>query len=295
MAKQISPLALLTLLLLAMMWGSSFSVIKVALDDFGPLTIAAGRIGLAALLISCLVWWRKDSLPRDRKSWLCLFGIGVLGNAIPFFLISWGEHRVDSGMTAVLMSVIPLTVPIMAHFLTDDEKLSRNMMAGVVIGFIGLIVLVGPNVLLGLGADLISQGAIIFAALCYASASLIARQISKLPIFVVAACSLTIAACIMIPLALLIDQPYGLSPDWHGVVAVAYLGLVPTALANLLLFHIIMTYGVSFLALNNYMVPAFGVAIAAVALGEAVPPTLMAGMGIILVGIFVSSMKRKTG
>lgn len=295
MSKSLSIGSFVTLLVLAMMWGSSFTFIKVALGAFGPVSIAAGRITLAAVILCFLAYIRREQLPTERKTWIGLFWMAVLGNAAPFFLISWGEHTVDSGLTAVLMSVIPLSVPIMAHFFTDDEKLTPYMVAGVLIGFIGLLVLVGPSVLKGLGKDAISQGAIVAAALCYGGASIVARKLSHVPFMVVAAGSMTIATVMMLPSALIVEQPWNVAAELKHLGAMVYLGIFPTALANILLLQVINSSGVSFLALNNYLVPVFGVAIAALTLGENVPTEMLSALGIIFVGIFVSNMKRKSG
>ncbi|WP_167730578.1 DMT family transporter [Terasakiella sp. SH-1] len=295
MAKSLTLTGFIMLIILAMMWGSSFTMIKIALDAFGPASIAAGRIGLAAIVLVLIATLRREEIPRERKTWVGLFWLAILGNCAPFFLIGWGEHVVDGGMTAVLMSTIPLSVPIMAHFFTDDEKLTPYMVAGVCIGFVGLLVLVGPSVLYGLGQDILAQGAIVSAALCYGAASIVARRLSHVPFMVVAAGSMTIATLIMIPPALIIDQPWTIEANFSQVASLIYLGLFPTALANILLLQVINTSGVSFLALNNYLVPVFGIAIAALTLGEKIPPEMLTALGIIFVGIFVSNLKRKSG
>ncbi|SCA55810.1 conserved membrane hypothetical protein [Candidatus Terasakiella magnetica] len=295
MSKSLSISGFIMLVILAMIWGSSFTMIKIALEEVGPVSIAAARIALAAVVLSFIAIIRKESIPRERSVWIGLFWLAVLGNAAPFFLIGWGEHFVDGGMTAVLMSTIPLSVPIMAHFFTDDEKLSPYMVAGVCIGFAGLLVLVGPSVLYGLGQDLVAQGAIVSAALCYGGASIIARRLSHVPFMVVASGSMIIAAIMMVPASIIIDQPWTYSADVKHLGALIYLGLFPTALANILLLQVINTSGVSFLALNNYLVPVFGVGIAALALGEKVPTEMLSALGIIFVGIFVSNLKRKSG
>ncbi len=295
MSTSLSLKGFATLVLLAMIWGSSFTFIKVALDAITPLSIAAGRISLAAIVLVSIAYFRKETFPREKHIWGWLLALAVLGNAAPFFLIGWGEHTVDSGMTSVLMSVVPLTVPIMAHFFTDDEKLTPYMMIGVLIGFAGLLVLIGPSALSGLGDDLISQGAIVLAALCYGAASLVARRLRHVPFMVVASGSMVLAATMMLPTALIIDHPWTFTPEPLHWGAIIYLGLFPTALANILLLQVINSSGVSFLALNNYLVPVFGVAIAALTLGENIPPEMLSAMGIIFFGIFVSNLKRKSG
>lgn len=295
MSKSLTFTAFAMLVGLALMWGSSFTFIKIALGAFGPVTIAAGRITLAAVVLCTIALMRREQLPRERSIWMRLFFLGLLGSSTPFFLISWGEHNLDSGLTAVLMATIPLTVPIMAHFFTDDEKLTPYMVAGVCCGFSGLLVLVGPSVLAGLGADVLSQGAIVLAALCYGGSSLIARGLSHVPFMVVAACSLSIAALIMLPSALILESPWTARPDLIEVGSLVYLGLFSTALANILLLQVINKSGVSFLALNNYLVPVFGIAIAAVTLGENIPAEMLSALALIFLGIFISNLRRKSG
>ncbi|NVK19870.1 MAG: DMT family transporter [Methylocystaceae bacterium] len=295
MNRSLTLKSFFTLIVLAFMWGSSFTVIKIALGTIAPLSIAAARISLAALVLLLIALWRRETFPRDISVWAWLLALAVLGNAAPFFLISWGEESLDGGMTSVLMSLVPLTVPIMAHFFTDDEKLTPYMVAGVLIGFGGLLVLVGPSVLLGLGDDLLGQGAIVLAALSYGGASMVARRLRHLPFMVVASGSMCLGAALMMPASLVIDQPWTFSPELTHWMSLIYLGLFPTALANILLLKVINSSGVSFLALNNYLVPVFGVGIAALVLGEGIPSEMISAMVIIFIGIFVSNMKRKSG
>jgi len=284
----------LRLILLAGIWGSSFTFIKIALADFGPLTIATTRIGFAAVFLALIAYGQKAPWPRDWKTWAYLIGLGFLGSAIPFFLIGWGERTVDSGLTAVLMSVVPLIVPVLAHFLTDDEKLNPYIIVGIVVGFIGLIILVGPETLTTLGQDTLAQVAIVCAATCYASASFVARHLRQLPFMITAAGSLGAATVMLLPFTLIIEQPWQYTPHLSSLGSLLYLGLFPTALANILLLQVIRTNGVSFIALNNYLVPVFGVGIATLTLGEDIPSEMLTALVIIFAGIFISSLgKRK--
>lgn len=286
-------LGYIRLIALAGIWGSSFTFIKIALADLGPLTIAFSRIALAALLLALLARMQGLSWPQDRKTWGYLIALGLIGSALPFFLIGWGEHTVDSGLTAVLMSIVPLIVPIMAHFITDDEKMTPFMGVGIVIGFVGLIVLVGPETLTNLGRDTMAQLAIVSAAFCYASASFIARHIRHLPFQITAAGSLGAAALILFPFMIFIEQPWQAQISLTSLGSIIYLGLFPTAVANILLLTVIRQNGVSFIALNNYLVPVFGVGIAALTLGEQIPAEMLTALVIIFSGIFLSSFGKK--
>ena len=195
------------LFLLALMWGSSFTFIKIGVHAYSPLVVAAGRLAVAALVLWAFASIRKSDLPKGRRAWWSTFFVALLGNSVPFFLISYGETEIDAGLAAILMSVVPLTTVALAHFVTNDEKLSTGKALGVVLGTIGVIVLVGPETLTGLGGQLVFQLAVLIAAVCYAISSLVARNLRDQPRVGSAAVILTFAAVMLAPFALFVDQP----------------------------------------------------------------------------------------
>ncbi|WP_085584229.1 DMT family transporter [Thalassospira mesophila] len=278
------------LILLALMWGSSFSFIKLGVHAYSPLVVAAGRITLGAIVLWLIVVLRKSGLPKGRGAWVSAFLCGILGNAVPFFLISMGETRINAGLAAILMSVVPLTTVILGHFVTRDEKLTAGKVAGIVLGTCGVIVLVGPETLSGLGGDLPYQLAVLVAAICYAVSSLIARNLRDQPRAGSAAVILTFAALSIAPVAVLVDQPWTMTWSATGALSIIYLGLVPTGLAMFLLLLMVARAGAGFVAFNNYLVPAVGVLVSLVVLGEIPAPSTLLAMVIILAGIAVANI-----
>ncbi|WP_417830423.1 DMT family transporter [Thalassospira sp.] len=285
------------LLLLALMWGSSFTFIKISVHAYSPLVVASGRLAFAALVLWCFALIRKSEMPKGRRAWISTFVVALVGNALPFFLISYGEIRVDAGLAAILMSTVPLTTVVLAHFVTHDEKLTPGKVIGVVLGTIGVIVLVGPETLSGLGGEFLFQLAILVAAVGYAVSSLVARNLRDQPRIGSTAVILTFAAMMLIPFTLILDRPWTMDWDVEGAVAILYLGMFPTGIAMFLILQLIAVAGASFLVFNNYLVPAVGVLISFVVLGEVPQPNALLALAIILGGIAASQMRfgRKPG
>ncbi|MCC9625444.1 EamA family transporter [Thalassospira sp. MA62] len=279
------------LALLALMWGSSFTFIKIGVHAYSPLVVAAGRLGFAALVLWGMAFVRRSSLPTGRRAWISTFLVALIGNAIPFFLISFGETRVDAGLAAILMSTVPLTAVLLAHFFTDDDKLTLGKVIGVVLGTVGVIVLVGPDALSSLGGEFLFQLAVLIAAIGYAISSLITRNLRDQPRIGSTAVILTFAAVMLLPFAIVFDRPWTMNWDWQGTLSILYLGLFPTGIAMFLILQLVAAAGTSFLVFNNYLVPAVGVAISFLILGEVPQPTALLALAIILFGIAASQMR----
>jgi len=180
---------------------------------------------------------------------------------------------------------------VLGHFVTRDEKLTPGKVAGLVLGTCGVIVLVGPETLSGLGGDLPYQLAVLMAAICYAVSSLIARNLRDQPRAGSAAVILTFASLSIAPVALLVDQPWAMAWSAQGALAIIYLGLVPTGLAMFLLLLMVARAGAGFVAFNNYLVPAVGVVVSLVVLGEIPAPSTLLAMVIILAGIAAANIR----
>lgn len=287
------PVDLGLLVLLGAIWGSSFLFIKLAVPTIPPLTIVAGRVGLGALLLLAAMRLRGLRLPREPAVWRRLAAIAVVGNVLPFALISWGEGRIDSALAAILMSTVPLATVLLAHLLTRDERLSPGKVAGVAIGLAGVALLIGPGALGGLGERLWGQLAVVLAACGYAMSGIVARGLSGLSATATGAGVLSVAAAIAVPASLLVDRPWTLEPAPLGLAAVTVLGAVCTAGAYMILFRLATTIGATFLSLNNYLIPAFGVLWGALFLGEAVPPRALGALLLILGGIALTQLTQR--
>ncbi len=281
----------LTILFLAATWGASFLFIKIAVETIPPFTIVAGRITLAAIILYIAMKIAGQSRPSGFKNWLLICGSAAFGNVLPFTMISWGEISVDSGLAAILMSLIPLTTMVLAHFFTQDEKLNKSKIIGIIVGFIGVIILIGPSTLNNLGNEILAQIAIASSAVCYSISTIFNKYMNKMPGRMLAAWIMIISAIMILPLSLIFDQPWALSPDPIAIGAVIILGIFPTALAMLLLLVILRRQGANTLAITNYIVPIFGVIWGVIFLAEQPKIESLIALIFILTGIAISRRK----
>jgi len=289
------PRHLALLLALALIWSSSFMAIKVGVETVPPLTLAWARVVLAAAVLWGWAWATGQRLPTGRRFWLYCFLLGVIGNGLPFTLINWGEERISSGLAAILMSVMPLATIVLAHFFCVGERMTRARLTGVAIGFSGVVILVGPGVLAGLGGDVGRELAVAGGALCYAVTVILARNTPPSPLIARSAAVMIMAALVMTPVAFAVDAPWQLRPGPEGIAAAAYLGLFPTAIATLIFFHLVERQGAGFLAYVNYLIPVFGVGWGVAALGERVTWTQGLALAVILAGLAVAQRGGKPG
>ena len=275
----------LLLLLLGAVWGSSFLLIKVAVATIPPITVATGRIGIGAIVLALMLVARGRAWPRDKRSWLLLLVMGTVGNAIPFSLINWGETHIDSGLTAILMSSVPLATIMLAPAFVRDEPLTPGKLVGAALGMGGVAVLIGPGVLMGAHGELLGEVAVTCAALCYAVNGLVARRLPPMPVEVISAGTLLCATLVALPLSLAAERPWHASPSALSLGALALLGVLNTAGGYLLLFKLVVRAGAGFASLNNFLVPLFGVMWGVLLLEERPSPRAFAGLVLILAGL----------
>jgi len=286
------------LLVLAAIWGSSFAAIKVAIVTMPPMTLVAVRTLIAVAVLLPIMLWRGGRLPADARSWRIGAVLGVIGLALPFFLIGWGEQEVDSGLAAILMAVMPLATLVLAHFFNEGDRLTVGKLIGVAIGFAGVVVLIGPEALKGLGGELVYQLAVAGGALCYAFNAILTRNLPSLasgPAGMIgrAVMVMVMGAVIATPMALITEGTAGIaSADANAWAAAAYLGLLPTGLATLIYFRLIEVRGASFFSFVNYLNPVFGVIWGAVLLAEIVSLQAMLALGLILAGVAIANWRR---
>ena len=275
----------LLLLVLGVVWGSSFLLIKLAVATIPPITVATARIGIGALVLAVIVAARGRAWPRGRRGWLLLLVMGVVGNTIPFSLISWGETRIDSGLTAILMSSVPLASFMLAPAFVHDEPVTPGKLLGVVLGMAGVAVLIGPGALMGAHGELLGEIAITGATLCYAVNGLVARRLPPLPAETIGAGCLLCATLAGLPVSLAADRPWLATPSALSLGALVLLGVLNTGIGYLLMFRLIVRAGAGFSSLNNFLVPLFGVMWGALLLGERPSPRAFAGLLLIFGGL----------
>ncbi|HCH25084.1 MAG TPA: EamA family transporter [Oceanospirillaceae bacterium] len=281
------------LILQGAVWGSSFQAIKYALEDFGPMTIAAGRIVLAAVILMIYAWSRGNSLPKHLPSIALLFVISLFNCALPFFLIPWGEQDVASGRAAIFMASGPLITLVLAHFFTTDERINGRKALAFVLGFIGVLLVIGVGAFnSGIGA-LLPQLALIMAATSYAISGLLVKRVTGISNTMMSACVLLAGSLITLPAALIWETPVSTlaAASWSALLALIYLGLFPTGLMFLVRFYLINNYGYIFVSQVGYLVPLFSVLFGTLLLGEQLSLSIFLGLGLILSGIFISRTK----
>jgi drug/metabolite transporter (DMT)-like permease len=291
------PVDYALLVTLAAIWGSSFLFIKLAVETIPPATLVAARLWLAAGGLLLFLHATGQRLPRGKANWTAITVIAVVGNVVPFAMISWGELAIDSGLAAILMSAMPLTSFVLAHIFISDERLSPTRLLGVIVGFAGIVVLVGPDALAGLGREVVAQLVVAGAACLYAVSNVYTRtsRVTALPAAGTTAGVLLCAAVLSLPFALAIDRPWTLAPSSGSIWALIVLSLLCTSAANLILFHLLATTGATFVALINYMVPLFGVFWGAVFLGEALRLEALSALVLILCGVALTQIRRRSG
>lgn len=288
----------LLLLALGFIWGASFLGVSMALTGFGPITIAAIRIAIAAVVLTAISYKMGHGLPTTktdtgRKIWRHAFGMALFTNAIPFSLLSWSQIHVSSGYAGITMAVVPLLVLPLSHFFIPSERLSRQKTFGFGIGFVGVVVLIGPaQILASGGGDIenIARITCVLASSCYAIGSIITRLAPNGPQMAFSSAALLLASIILIPIALIVEGIPAM-PNQAALFGVLYLGLFPTALATVLLVYVIKAAGPPFLSLVNYQVPIWAVVIGMVVLNETLPGQFVWALGLILIGLGVSQAK----
>lgn len=273
---------------LSILWGGSFFFTRVALAALPPFTLVALRIGLAALVLNLVLALSGAHIPRDRAVWLAFLAMGLLNNAVPFSLIVWGQTQIASGLAAILNATTPLFTVALAHWATDDERMTGHRLAGVVIGLIGVAVMVGPDALAGLGSLFLAQLAVLGAALSYACASIFGRRFKRMavPPLTVATGQVTASTLLILPIALVIDAPWTLPMPgltvWGAVLGAA---LLSTALAYIVFFRILATAGATNISLVTFLIPVSAILLGALVLGERLDPRHFLGMALIAGGL----------
>lgn len=278
------------LLFLGLVWGSSFLFTGVAVKSMPPLTLAALRCLIGALVLLAAVRAMGHAIPRDPRAWLAYLVMGLTNSAIPFALITLGQARIESGLAAILITTVPIFTLALAHFFTEDKTTPRKAL-GTFMGFCGIVLLIGPAALAGVSSSLAGQLLVVGGALCYAVTQvLVKRHRGGTPV-VNAACSLTCSALWTVPMACLVEQPWHAAPTLEGIGALVALGVFSTGLSHVVFFLLIVRTGPSFVTLNNFISPPVGVAWGILLLGENPPWTAYVALAVILAGIAVATSR----
>ncbi|QEX21845.1 ABC transporter permease [Hypericibacter adhaerens] len=279
--------------LLSLVWGGSFFFNRVLVVELHPFTVVFFRVALAAAALLVVLRITGHSLPRSARLWGSFFVMGLLNNLIPFGLIVWGQTQIASGLAAILNATTPLFTALIVHFLAQDprERLTGHRLLGVVIGLVGVVLIVGPASLAGLGLNLLAQVAVLGAALSYGFANNFGRRFraAGVPPLVAATGQVSATTIMSLPLMLLIDRPWELPafPSATTIAALVGLALLSTSLAYVIFFRLLSGAGAVNVALVTLLVPASALLLGALVFGERLDWHQLAGMAVILAGLVV--------
>jgi len=271
---------------LSMAWGLAFYLIAVGLESFAPLTVVNIRLAVGALTLYIIMHWQGYSLPRSGHWWGRFSILAITGNLIPFSLISWAETRITSAQAGLLMALMPISTVLLAHFFVHNDTLTPRRIAGIALGFLGVMVLIGGDALAGIGGKaLTAQLAVLVATLAYASNAVYTKRIPSINTLVVATGSLIIGTLMLLPFTLTFEQPHLHTASANSLLATLTLGVVSTGLATWMYFRVVTDCGPTFLSIINYIIPAIAFAAGVLFLGEPTVPSQFLGLIIILLGI----------
>lgn len=276
------------LLTLSLVWGGSFFFNEIAVRQLPVFTVVVCRVALAAVILLAVLRLTGQRLPRSGKVWAAFFGMGMLNNVIPFSLIVAGQQSVASGVASILNAATPLFGVIFAHLLTQDEKLTPLKLAGVIVGFLGVAVMIGPDAISGLGGNLAAQMMILAGAASYAFAGIFGRRYKAMGVSPMATATGQVIASsiILLPLVLVIDRPWTLpAPGWDAIAALIGVAAISTAFAYFLYFRILASAGATNLLLVTFLIPISAILLGTAFLSEALLPRQIAGMALIGLGL----------
>jgi drug/metabolite transporter (DMT)-like permease len=276
----------LLLIVLSVFWGGSFYFAKIAVVEIPPLTLALGRVGIAAAALAAIAHILRLAWPRDARTWANFTIMAAFNNALPFTLLFWAQIHMSIGLASILTGTSPLFGVLIAHALTHDDQLNAGRAIGVVAGFIGIIVLIGVDLLGEFGSHVLAELACLAAAASYGFGAVYSRQVRRLSPIMVAAGQLTMSTVLLLPLVLWFDQGSALlTASWPALGSMFALALICSALAYLIYFRIISRAGATNALLVTFLVPVSAIVLGIVLLGERIELHQIAGMVVIFIGI----------
>jgi len=286
--KAMSPLEWGLLLTLSILWGGSFFFNGVAVRELPTFTVVVCRVFLAALSLLVVMQIMGLKMPTSRRVWVAFFGMGLLNNVVPFTLIVWGQSHIGSGVASILNATTPLFTVIVAHALTNDEKMTVARLLGVIVGLVGVALMIGADNLQLLEVNILAQLACLAAAMSYAFAGVFGRHFRVLGIAPIAAATGQVAASsvVLLPIMIVVDKPWTLPiPSLTAISALVGVAILSTALAYILYFRILATAGAINLLLVTFLIPVSAIMLGVLVLNEVLLPKHFIGMTLIGVGL----------
>jgi drug/metabolite transporter (DMT)-like permease len=283
----------LAFILLGTIWGSSFLWIKIAVQEIGPILLVAIRLLFGILALLVVVAYTRPAMPQGRQIWINLTILGLINNALPYTLISWGEKYIDSAVAAILNSTTPLFTMLVAHLFLTDDRMTRRRVFSLVMGFLGIVLLVSRDLGGASRGNILGQAAVLAAAVCYAFASVFARRTTQgLQPSVQALVPLLGADLLLWMMVPLVESPVTLPSLPITWFALVWLGVLGVAVAFLLFFYLLHSVGPTRTVLVTYVFPLVGVALGVIFLGERLDWQLVGGAALVISSVIIVNRGR---
>ena len=275
---------------LSAIWGTAFIGIEIAIKELDVFQVTFGRVFIAFIFLLPFVLYKKLPLPKGKKTWMWLILSAVLNTAIPFSLINAGQAYITSGMSALMIGFGPFITLLLAHYMTHDEKISKYKIYSVILGFTGLILLLGDNFLASNTNELEGQALVLLASLCYALSSLFIRKITGVPYLMLSFVMFGISALALTPIVIYLYWGYSFSAD-SSSMAIVYLGILPTAIASIYRVKMVQEVGIQFMSQVAYLIPIFALIWAWLVLNEVPKSITLIALVIVLFGLYIRNKK----
>ncbi len=281
------------LILLALLWGSSYLFLKIAVTEIPPISLIAYRVTGAAVFLLIVISVRREKLPRDKQTWKMLLIQAFLNSFGAWVLLAWGQQYVDSALTSVLNSTSPIFVFLFTFFITRHESTSVIKLCGALLGLAGVILIVGVEALQGLGEQVAGQLAAVVAAALYGGAAIYGKRFGHLSASVTATGTMIWSAIVLIPICLVLEQPWTLTPSLKAMASATALSILCTGCALLLYFRLVKTLGSLGAASQAYLRAGFGVMLGVMFLGEHITLVMALGIGAAITGVVLINLPRR--
>ncbi len=271
--------------LLATVWGASYTFIKIGVATIPPITMIASRTIIAAAILLTVMKLLGVAMPRDGANWRRFLTQSLINSAIPFTLIAWAEQYINAGLGTILNSTSPIFTFLLTAAVTRHEPVTGRKLFGVLLGIAGITVVIGPDALSGIGTHVVAQLAIIAATICYACAAIFGRSFSTLNPLVPAAGSMICGGAILVPMSLIFEHPWTLTPSTSSLLALLCLSVFSTAFAFILYFYLLRALGSVGVTAQAYLRVPVGVMLGMAFLGETLSLNQMLGLVLVVGGV----------
>jgi len=278
----------------AVSFGSSFLFIDIIVTEVPPVTLACARSIVSFLTLAIVMAVVRQRLPSIGAIWFKLALLGLATQVVPMILLSWGQLHIDSGLAGIILGMVPVLTMLFAHLLFHDERMSSASVVGAMLGFAGVIAVIGRGVIGDLEAHLPAELAVLAAAFCIAGANVLARSAGQLTPIALAVGSQASAVVFLIPMSAMVDQPWSLDISWQSIGALVVLGTIGSAIPGLIFYHLLARSGATRASLVAYLVPIVAVVLGAVFLHERPPWEALLGMALIVLGAWLVNQRKRS-